>query len=91
MCLAALKLISMSGMPALNCQICHFPDSFARVVVIVVIVCQHCSVSYKCRSFVCFTQNLSVEMAGTVKETYYVLTLEAQSNESLAKGMGQSK
>ena len=39
-----------------------------------------------------FHPNLSVEMASIgIKETYYVFTLQAKSNESLAKGMGQRR
>ena len=79
------KFISMSGMPVLGCEICDFPDSYTRVPVI---GCQHCSISYKCHACVCFTQNLSAQMAGVgVEEPYYVLVFEPKSNESLAKGM----
>ena len=44
------KPTSMSGMLVLGCDICYFPDSQIRVIVI---VCQRCSISYECHACAC--------------------------------------
>ena len=79
------KLISMSGLLVLSCEICYVPDSQTKSILIIY---QCCSISYKRHVSVYLTQNLSMQMASIgIKETYCIFMLEPKSNESLAKGM----
>jgi len=68
-------IISTSGMPVVNYEICYVTDSQTEVTGI---VCQRCSISYERHVCICLTQNLSVLMASIgIKETHYIFIFES--------------